>query len=345
MRFHQIIFTTGLLALSSIATGAMAENESPSLRGSGMAVEEHRALSTGSCGGGSVGNGMCNDGSCCSEYGWCGTSSAHCSGSSTEVPTCGGGSVGNGMCAGGSCCSEYGWCGTRSAHCSGSSGSTGGSGSGGGGTFSITSPAQLLSVADMQAGLDRYNRISGANRVANQGLVNEINTVTQGYSLYRQLAFIAQTIWESGGFQYTEEVAATIAPFSTRDAYQDCDWNTPGLQLPNNGKYYYGRGYMQLSWCANYKAYGSARNVDGDPDYFLNNPELVATIYAMDSAAWFFESEVTDDSGQFGSTTRDINGAIECSTSYIGNTPQKRYQIFDALAQAVGLTGYNTNGC
>ncbi len=48
---------------------------------------------------------------------------------------------------------------------------------------------------------------------------------------------------------------------------------------------------------------------------------------------------MTDDSGQFGSTTRDINGAIECSASYIGNTPQKRYQIFDALAQAVGLTG------
>jgi chitinase len=285
---------------------------------------------------------MCNDGSCCSEFGWCGTSSAHCSGSSTEVPTCGGGSVGNGMCAGGSCCSEYGWCGTSSAHCSGS---TGGGGGGGGGAFSITSPAQSLSVADIQAGLNRYNQLQGGNRVANQGLVNEINTVTQGYSLYRQLAFIAQTIWESGGFQYTEEVAATIAPFSTRDAYQDCDWNTPGLQLPNNGKYYYGRGYMQLSWCANYKAYGSARNVDGDPDYFLNNPELVATIYAMDSAAWFFESEVTDDSGQFGSTTRDINGAIECSASYIGNTPQKRYQIFDALAQAVGLTGYNTNGC
>jgi hypothetical protein len=33
MRFHQIIVTTGWLALSFIAVGAMAENESPLLRG------------------------------------------------------------------------------------------------------------------------------------------------------------------------------------------------------------------------------------------------------------------------------------------------------------------------
>jgi hypothetical protein len=65
----------------------------------------------------------------------------------------------------------------------------------------------------------------------------------------------------------------------------------------------------------------------------------------MDYAAWWFETIVIDNSGQFGFTTRDINGAIECSASYNENTPQKRFRIFDALAQAVGLTGYNTNGC
>jgi hypothetical protein len=40
-----------------------------------------------------------------------------------------------------------------------------------------------------------------------------------------------------------------------------------------------------------YRAYGSARNVNGDPDYFFNNPELVATNYAMNSAVWFFEAK------------------------------------------------------
>jgi len=32
----------------------------------------------GSCGGGNVGDGVCSDGSCCSEWGWCGDSSIHC---------------------------------------------------------------------------------------------------------------------------------------------------------------------------------------------------------------------------------------------------------------------------
>jgi hypothetical protein len=34
----------------------------------------------------------------------------------------------------------------------------------------------------------------------------------------------------------------------------------------------------------------------------VKNPELVATIYALDSAAWFFEKIVTDNIGQFGLT-------------------------------------------
>jgi hypothetical protein len=34
----------------------------------------------GTCGGGSRGDGVCSSGECCSEWGWCGTSSAHCRG-------------------------------------------------------------------------------------------------------------------------------------------------------------------------------------------------------------------------------------------------------------------------
>mmetsp|Transcript_18369 Transcript_18369/g.38545 ORF Transcript_18369/g.38545 Transcript_18369/m.38545 type:complete len:474 (+) Transcript_18369:162-1583(+) len=37
-------------------------------------------VSLGTCGGGNQGDGVCADGTCCSQYGWCGTSSAHCSG-------------------------------------------------------------------------------------------------------------------------------------------------------------------------------------------------------------------------------------------------------------------------
>ena len=127
--------------------------------------------------------------------------------------------------------------------------------------------------------------------------------------------------------------------------YQICDWNTN--QQASNGKAFYGRGYIQLSWCANYKAYGRARMINNDPDYFYKNPETVATTYAVDSAAWFFDANVPDNSGRFGATTKSVNGAIECNSgnNYVGSIPQKRWQIFQAIATQVGLTGYVENGC
>jgi hypothetical protein len=86
--------------------------------------------------------------------------------------------------------------------------------------------------------------------------------------------------------------------------------------------------------------------VNNDPDLFYNHPELVAEddFYAMDSAAWFFEKNVPDETGQFGLTTKSINGQIECSGGS-NDKPKKRYQIFVALANAAGLTGYSESGC
>ena len=63
----------------------------------------------------------------------------------------------------------------------------------------------------------------------------------------------------------------------------------------------------------------------------------------MDSGAWFFEAVVTDRSGRFGLTTRDINGALEC---FSGSTiARQRYDVFVAIATAVGMTGYSEGGC
>ena len=66
----------------------------------------------------------------------------------------------------------------------------------------------------------------------------------------------------------------------------------------------------------------------------------------MDSGAWFFESEVSDTSGQFGLTTKKINGALECGGDEEGKAKaRKRYEIFEAIAKAVGMTGYSETGC
>ena len=132
------------------------------------------------CGFGTVGNGICEDGNCCSPYGWCGVTPAHCAGSSGG--TCGGGNVGNGICADSSlCCSPYGWCGSSEAHCAG--------------TVpapvaaptpapvaptpdnNINDPPKALTIKDLQAALDAYNSFWGESIQANQDLLDLIHKV------------------------------------------------------------------------------------------------------------------------------------------------------------------------
>ena len=80
------------------------------IRGSNGSV---RSLQ-GSCGNGNRGNGVCSNGQCCSQYGWCGTTSAHCttsgggggSGGSTQLgdwALCSSSS----QCKNGCCSSKY----------------------------------------------------------------------------------------------------------------------------------------------------------------------------------------------------------------------------------------------
>jgi len=305
---------------------AMASPESCSPK-----AEYSNAAAIGMCSGVNVGDGVCTNGMCCSQHGWCRTSADHCTAgplpraatpittapTSITTQTCGRGNAGNGICADGTCCLPHGWCSTSAQHC------------GSANPFHMQKPSPptgglgLLTLADLQTALDMFNSLQEASVQATQNLVDLVNNSTQNYSLYRHIAFVAHTIWESGGYVYTEELDA-----SAHENYQTCDWNTN--ERATNGKLFYGHGYMQLSWCANYKAYGQSRMINGDPDYFYNNPELVATDYRMDSAAWFFEEFVTDDSGHFGLTTNAINGAIECQASE--NTcqikPKKHYQNF-----------------
>ncbi|KAI9188337.1 hypothetical protein H9P43_002728 [Blastocladiella emersonii ATCC 22665] len=85
---------------------------------------------------------VCPGGLCCSQYGWCGTTKAHCGtgcqsqcnkiatpnltscstgGGSTEtrciLPSGGSQCSATRLCPAGACCSQYGWCGTSGAYC------------------------------------------------------------------------------------------------------------------------------------------------------------------------------------------------------------------------------------
>jgi len=105
-------------------------------------TDELSVSSNGKCG---EEDGICPYGTCCSKYGWCGTSDKHCgSGCQSEFGKCNSstttitattttptttikpfytistnGRCGEkyGVCPGGECCSKYGWCGSTDNYC------------------------------------------------------------------------------------------------------------------------------------------------------------------------------------------------------------------------------------
>ena len=121
--------------------------------------------------------------------------------------------------------------------------------------------------------------------------------------------------------------------------------STPGCDAPN--QYYYGRGYIQLTWCGNYRAasnaiFGDARLVN-DPDFVARDEKT-----AWDTSYWYWGNNVHNapgvSSGQFGASTKAINGALECGGR--SNTPWVRFEKYKKVRQAFGLPGDgDPSGC
>lgn len=90
---------------------------------------------------------------------------------------------------------------------------------------------------------------------------------------------LTQFMHESGGLRFRREIACeqTGCP----DHYR-----TPGCDAP--GQFYFGRGYIQLTWCGyNYRPF--SMDYFGD-DRLRFTPDLVASNenLAWDSAFWFW---------------------------------------------------------
>lgn len=122
----------------------------------------------------------------------------------------------------------------------------------------------------------------------------EINTPA------RVAAFIAQIAHESGSFRYTEEIA-------TGDQYEG------RLDLGNiqhgDGIRFKGRGLIQITGRANYKALSDALDYD-----FISKPQdLEKPGAATMSAGWYWKNHGLNelaDGGQFTLITRRINGGL-----------------------------------
>jgi predicted chitinase len=135
----------------------------------------------------------------------------------------------------------------------------------------------------------------------------------------RQAAFLAQLAHESAELRYFEEIASGKAYEGRKDL---------GNTQPGDGVRYKGRGPIQLTGRANYRAAGQALGLDleGDP------PLAARPDVGFRTAGWFWTKKDLNrfaDSGDFRELTRRINGG------YNGMKERERYH--EAAKKALGI--------
>jgi chitinase len=109
------------------------------------------------------------------------------------------------------------------------------------------------------------------------------------------------------------------------------------------GKNYYGRGPLQISWNYNYCAAGQALGYD-----LRQEPELVATnpTVAWGTGLWFWMTQagagsstshlaITSGKG-FGETIRSINGSVECNGGSSEGV-NSRVDFYQRFCQLLGV--------
>ena len=132
-----------------------------------------------------------------------------------------------------------------------------------------------------------------------------LNTAMSRYQIVggkRIAAFIAQIGHESGQLKYVKEIWGPTAAQARYEGRADL-----GNTVQGDGSKYRGRGLIQITGRANYKACGEALGLD-----LINHPELLEKPqHACMSAAWFWASKGLNtlaDAGQFDKITQRING-------------------------------------
>ncbi|MFJ3431016.1 glycoside hydrolase family 19 protein [Pseudomonas fragi] len=132
-----------------------------------------------------------------------------------------------------------------------------------------------------------------------------LNTAMGRYQIVgtkRIAAFIAQVGHESGQLKYVKEIWGPTKAQARYEGRADL-----GNTVTGDGSKYRGRGLIQITGRANYKACGEALALD-----LINHPELLEKPqHACMSAAWFWASRglsTLADAGKFDKITQRING-------------------------------------
>lgn len=156
----------------------------------------------------------------------------------------------------------------------------------------------MIVLDDLRA-ICKYTKASVLERY-----VEPLNAAMREYDIdanpARETHFLAQVAHESGGFNYVRELA-------TGDAYEGRQ--DLGNTEPGDGRRYKGRGLIQITGRANYKACGDALGMD-----LVGHPELLEEpTNAALSAAWFWDSRNLNelaDRGDIRAITKKINGGL-----------------------------------
>jgi putative chitinase len=134
----------------------------------------------------------------------------------------------------------------------------------------------------------------------------------------RRAHFLAQVGHESGELRYTEEIASG-------DGYEG------RLDLGNteagDGRRFKGRGLIQLTGRANYRAFGNAIGVDllsgTNPQRVATDPDL-----AVEAACWFWQARglnLLADADDAEAVTRRINGGLNGLTDRLRQLERARF--------------------
>ena len=113
------------------------------------------------------------------------------------------------------------------------------------------------------------------------------------------------------------------------------------------GQSYHGRGFLSIAWDYNYR---DASKDLGMRDTLLINPSLVSSNIdlAALTAVWFWRSRVYDGKKKklpsFGTTTKLINGAIECDGNR-SDQAKHRWTLYVLISNKMNVSRMSENGC
>nr|AAD34596.1 endochitinase precursor [Humulus lupulus] len=281
--------------------------------------------------------------------------------------------AGGALCPNGLCCSQHGWCGTTSDYCAAgcqsqcSSTTPTPSGGGGGGSGDVSSVISSALFEEMLKhrndggcpgrGFYTYDAFLTAARS-----FNGFGTTGDDATRKREIAaFFGQTSHETtGGWGDAPDgpYAWGYCFVSEKDQKVNCDPNR-GPCAP--GKSYYGRGPIQLTHNYNYNLAGQALRVD-----LLNDPDRVATdaVVSFKTAIWFWMTPQANKPSShdviigrwspsqadlsarrapagYGVITNIINGGVECGKGPV-DTVKSRIGFYQRYCGIFGV-GLGTN--